>query len=91
MNQKEIPDVLRMLMDNETSMSELYMLFMKKFPRTRDFWKRLVIEEKAHADVLMRLGELWNSGKVAFRSSFFSAEALNCVRVYINKQIMVFE
>ena len=41
--------VLRMLVENEETVAELYRIYADKFPRRRDFWNDLAHEEIQHS------------------------------------------
>lgn len=58
---------IELLMKHELAMSALYQVFSRRLPKFAFFWDQFVVEENAHADVLRRLAELLNAGKVGFQ------------------------
>ncbi len=63
---------VRLLKKQEISLAELYKTFAEKIPEDRGLWNQLVVEERAHAEVLERLNGLLEAGQVSFRKGPFN-------------------
>jgi hypothetical protein len=57
---------MALLADHEGDMACLYAIFATRLPRHAEFWKRMVLEERAHAAVLHKLDEFLTAGRIRF-------------------------
>jgi rubrerythrin len=54
-NLESVMDVMRLMIDAEKTMSDLYQECAERFPGSEDLWKGLVHEELVHAEMLSRI------------------------------------
>jgi virulence-associated protein VapD len=80
-------DILTMLSKQEESIAALYSAFAQALPKMKTFWSSLVIQEKAHGEVLREIGKLQESGKVYLNKSMFNAVAIQTNIDSMTKQI----
>ena len=63
---------VKLLIQQERSLSELYQLFADTLPLRQNLWKQMVLDERAHAEVLSGLLKLVESGEASFRRTDFN-------------------
>ena len=76
MNDSSSADILTMLSRQEEAIAALYSAFALALPKMKQFWSSLVIQEKAHGEVLRELGKLQESGRVYLNESMFNTVAI---------------
>ena len=54
-------EVFNLLIDFESSISEVYMEFSRIFPDDKEFWWRIAMEEKNHASIIQSGRDVFNS------------------------------
>ncbi len=72
--------IINGLIEFESSMSYLYSIFSKKYPKDQSFWKRLSDEEMKHSQILKKFKTLLSSDK----DSFEEITALSIISLSIN-------
>jgi len=86
MNTKnEIHPLIDTLIKYELAVSSLYEAFSANLPEMRSFWSQLVIEEKAHAEVLQKLAEKSLSNQVMINKGRFTIQAVLTSLEYVKK------
>jgi hypothetical protein len=73
-NQAE--EIIRLLMENEMAMQELYLAFAQQFPFFESFWKKIAEEEKRHATWIETLGRGTEAELAQFAERNFPTEAI---------------
>lgn len=87
MDQREYQtSILKQMANNEESLSELYAIYMHKFPSRRDFWRSIAQEEVGHANWIRTLQAMVDSGTVLFKEGRFNIDSLNDFNDFIKKQ-----
>ncbi len=56
-----------LLITQEETMASLYDTYRRCLPELADFWRQLVVEERAHAQVLQQLRSLFDRGEILIR------------------------
>lgn len=69
-------DTVSSLSQQETAVGGLYAAFSEALPETAAFWRSLVIQENAHAEVLKKLAELCSSGHTYLNPAMFTVETV---------------
>ena len=78
--------MLALLIKHEEAIADLYASCSHAFPREKDFWLSLVIEEKAHVHVLFELEQYISARKVHLNTRKFNAAAVSTAIGYVNSQ-----
>jgi hypothetical protein len=84
---KNKSDIFDLLIEQEEQMARLYLAYQNRLPDHRDFWGQLVVEENAHANVLIELSQTIDNHTVFFDQRKFNAIGLKGSIDYIRKQI----
>ncbi len=80
-------DIITALSTQEETIASLYAAFSVALPELEAFWSNLVIQEKAHGEVLKQLAELCESEDVYFNPSKFNVDAIQTNIEHIKKEI----
>ena len=56
-NEQENNDLLKMMVDNETAISEIYRIYAKRYKKHQEFWNGLAREEIQHARLIEKLSK----------------------------------
>lgn len=75
------------LIRHEGALASLYQAYATAFPETRDFWRQLVLEERAHADVLRTLKRFLITNGISLNPARFNAVALKISMESVTKTL----
>lgn len=78
--------LLSLLIQHEEAIGSLYKAFALRFPDLAEFWQGLVVEEKAHAEVLAELSIHLKTQKVFLNKRKFNVTGVQTAINYVNKQ-----
>ena len=56
-NEQENKDILKMMVDNETAISEIYRIYAQRYKKQEKFWNDLAREEIQHARLIEKLSK----------------------------------
>ena len=79
-------DALRMLVDHEIAISDLYTAYADLFGDYRDYWNLLASEEREHADAITGLLEIVDGGRKVVDTSEFKPVAIKTSIDYLRDQ-----
>jgi len=79
--------LLKVLMNDELRIGELYKIYSSKFPVYKQFWARLAEQEMAHADNLRFLYEKAEAGEINFSTEKFNLMAMTAFSGYLSRLI----
>jgi len=77
-------EILELMKQHELDMAELYMKFAKRLPAMSDFWNTIVLEEKAHAEVINSLSTMRQHHEFSLRPTF-TAQGLRNALSFVSK------
>ena len=80
-------ELLRVLMNDELRIGELYKIYSSKFPVYKQFWTRLAEQEISHAESLKFLYEKAQAGGVNFSVGKFNLMAMTAFSGYLSTLI----
>ncbi|MDD4869725.1 MAG: ferritin family protein [Kiritimatiellae bacterium] len=83
--------ILDVLIQNEEAVGSLYKACALKFPDFAEFWQRLVMEEKAHADILRELAKQLKTQQVFLNERKFNVTGVRTTINHVNKQRQLVE
>lgn len=86
MNESTVRGIFDLLVRHEAAMSDLYQMCASLFPEAAEFWRTLVLEEKAHADVLGELAKHLLTDGVYFNEGRFNVFGIQTAIDHIDKQ-----
>lgn len=76
-------EILALLTRHELAIANLYAAYAKAFPAMAPFWQDLVLEEKAHADVLRALASQLQSHRAFLNPARFNGTAVQSSLDYV--------
>jgi len=79
--------LLKVLMNDEMRIGELYKIYSSKFPVYQQFWSRLAEQEMAHADNFRFLCEKAEAGEINFSTGKFNLMAMTAFSGYLSRLI----
>lgn len=79
--------LLKVLMNDELKIGELYRKYSSKFPVYQQFWAKLAEQEMDHADSLRFLCEKAEAGEVNFSTGKFNLMAMTAFSGYLSRLI----
>jgi rubrerythrin len=56
-SEQENNDILKMMVDNETAISEIYRIYAQQYKKHQKFWNDLAREEIQHARLIEKLSK----------------------------------
>lgn len=80
-------ELLKVLMNDELKIGELYRIYSSKFPVYKQFWARLAEQEMSHADDLRFLCEKAEAGEISFSTGKFNLMAMTAFSGYLSTLI----
>ncbi|OGV70255.1 MAG: hypothetical protein A2283_00345 [Lentisphaerae bacterium RIFOXYA12_FULL_48_11] len=86
MNESTNNALIDLLIKNEEAIGSLYKACALQFPGFAEFWQKIALEEKAHADVLRELAKHLQNQKVLLNHRKFNTTAVQTTIDYILKQ-----
>ncbi len=87
MTDSSTKEIFSMLSSQELAIAALYATFSKTLPEMKQFWDDLVMQEKAHSDVMVMLAELIESNNVHLNKQLFNITAIQTNIDHIKKYI----
>jgi hypothetical protein len=75
--------ILMLMHDLEKTMGETYEVFSDKYPEHDNLWKKLINDEKAHAEAIRRLYKLIYEGHALFDEGTIKTYAVQSVLDYV--------
>lgn len=78
-----VEEMLQLLYRNEDILSQLYTVYVQKFPQMSTFWQKLVSDEKAHARWISILTKELENKRVFINKQRFSLQALSSFNSYV--------
>jgi len=78
--------IVHLLIKHEEAIADLYAICSRVFTDNADFWNMLVIEEKAHADVLRELRRRLETEQVLLNPRKFNTTGVQTAIDHVNKQ-----
>ncbi len=84
--EKSVNSIVAHLAMQEEAIAELYGQFCSSLPEMESFWDRLVVEERAHAEVIWKLHELKKTSKIHLNTRKFSIDAIRTNLDFIRRQ-----
>ncbi len=87
MNDLSNHEIVNLLIEHEAAIASLYTAMSLGLPEMKDFWGRLIREEKAHAEVLRMLQRRLEAGGVFLNTRKFNEAAIRSSIDYIQRQV----
>jgi hypothetical protein len=69
-------EIITYLSEQEEVIATLYTSFSLALPKMKEFWNKLVVQEKAHAQILKQLAELCESEDIYVNPNKFNVAAI---------------
>ena len=80
-------NIIKVLIENEETIGELYSAYGDKFLHYKDFWYKLSAEEIEHANWIRRLRNKIGGGFIYFNEGRFKIEAIQLFLKYTREKI----
>jgi len=78
--------IVQLLAKQEEAMASLYAVFSSQIKSMASFWQHLVVQERAHRDVLLHLAKMVASGQVRIDTTRFNGVAVQTSITNLEKQ-----
>jgi CTP:phosphocholine cytidylyltransferase-like protein len=79
--------IMEILIDHEEAISRLYEAYAQKFPDHKEFWSKVSLDEKDHAEQIRQLSQMIKEGHAQFDFNTYKPIIIKISMDYIKKEV----
>jgi hypothetical protein len=81
-------DTMEILIKHEEAISKLYAAYAQKFPKYKEFWSAVSLDEKDHAEQIRQLSQMIEEGHARFDFDTYKPNIIKISMDYIAKELV---